>query len=183
MTVKFRKGFQKTDDTAVEFAKMAEQAGVSAVTVHGRTRAQLYSGAADWDVIRRVKDAVKISVFGNGDIFTPEDAKRMMDETGCDGVAIARGAQGNPWLIRRTVEYLRTGELLPAPSIEEVIAMIHHHTELMLQYKGEFTTVREMRKHIAWYTEGYPDSAKLRGKVNTAGSIEELYALVDSMKR
>lgn len=182
VTVKFRKGFQKTDDTAVEFAKMAEQAGVSAVTVHGRTRAQLYSGAADWDVIRRVKEAVKIPVFGNGDIFTPEDAKRMMDETGCDGVAIARGAQGNPWLIRRTVEYLRTGELLPAPSIEEVIAMIHHHTELMLQYKGEFTTIREMRKHIAWYTEGYPDSAKLRGKVNTAGSIEELYALVDAMK-
>ena len=172
-----------TVEEAVKFAKMAEQAGVSAVTVHGRTRAQLYSGAADWDVIRRVKEAVKIPVFGNGDIFTPEDAKRMMDETGCDGVAIARGAQGNPWLIRRTVEYLRTGELLPAPSIEEVIAMIHHHTELMLQYKGEFTTVREMRKHIAWYTEGYPDSAKLRGKVNTAGSIEELYALVDSMKR
>lgn len=182
ITVKFRKGFQKDDDTAVEFAKMAEQAGVSAVTVHGRTRAQLYSGKADWDVIRRVKEAVKIPVFGNGDIFTPEDAKRMIEETGCDGVAIARGAQGNPWLIQRTVHYLTTGELLPEPTGEDVIQMIHHHVELMLQYKGEFTTIREMRKHIAWYTEGYPDSAKLRGKINTADSIDELYRLVDAMK-
>ncbi len=181
VTVKFRKGFQKEEDTAVEFARMAEQAGVSAITVHGRTRAQLYSGRADWDVIRRVKEAVRIPVFGNGDIFTPEDAKRMMEETGCDGVAVARGAQGNPWLIRRTVHYLETGELLPEPTKAEVIAMIHHHMELMLQYKGEFITVREMRKHIAWYTEGYPDSARLRGKINTAGSIEELYALVDAL--
>ncbi len=181
VTVKFRKGFQKEEDTAVEFARMAEQAGVSAITVHGRTRAQLYSGRADWDVIRRVKEAVRIPVFGNGDIFTPEDAKRMMEETGCDGVAVARGAQGNPWLIRRTVHYLENGELLPEPTKAEVIAMIHHHMELMLQYKGEFITVREMRKHIAWYTEGYPDSARLRGKINTAGSIEELYALVDAL--
>lgn len=181
VTVKFRKGFQKEEDTAVEFARMAEQAGVSAITVHGRTRAQLYSGRADWDVIRRVKEAVRIPVFGNGDIFTPEDAKRMMEETGCDGVAVARGAQGNPWLIRRTVHYLETGELLPEPTKAEVIAMIHHHMELMLQHKGEFITVREMRKHIAWYTEGYPDSARLRGKINTAGSIEELYALVDAL--
>ncbi|HCS67048.1 MAG TPA: tRNA dihydrouridine synthase DusB [Oribacterium sp.] len=183
ITVKFRKGFQKNDDTAVEFAKMAEQAGVSAVTVHGRTRAQLYSGKADWDVIRRVKEAVRIPVFGNGDIFTPEDAKRMMEETGCDGVAIARGAQGNPWLIQRTVQHLKTGELLPEPTVQDVIAMIHHHVELMLQYKGEFTTIREMRKHIAWYTEGYPDSAKLRGKINTANSIDELYCLVDALKQ
>ena len=183
ITVKFRKGFQKNDDTAVEFARMAEQAGVSAVTVHGRTRAQLYSGKADWDVIRRVKEAVRIPVFGNGDIFTPEDAKRMMEETGCDGVAIARGAQGNPWLIQRTVQYLKTGELMPEPTVQDVIAMIHHHVELMLQYKGEFTTIREMRKHIAWYTEGYPDSAKLRGKINTANSIDELYCLVDALKQ
>lgn len=182
ITVKFRKGFQKNDDTAVEFARMAEQAGVSALTIHGRTRAQLYSGKADWDVIRRVKEAVRIPVFGNGDIFTPEDVKRMIEETGCDGAAIARGAQGNPWLIQRTVHYLETGELLPEPTVEDVIRMIHHHVELMLLYKGEFTTIREMRKHIAWYTEGYPDSAKLRGRINTANSIEELYALVDALK-
>lgn len=181
VTVKFRKGFGREDDTAVDFAKMAEQAGAAAITIHGRTRAQLYSGHADWDVIRRVKEAVRIPVFGNGDIFTPEDAKRMLEETGCDGVAIARGAQGNPWLIRRTVHYLRTGVLLPEPAKDEVIAMIHHHMELMLRYKGEFITIREMRKHIAWYTEGYPDSARLRGRINTAGSVHELYALVDHM--
>jgi len=181
ITVKFRKGFSKEDDTAVEFARMAEKAGVSAVTVHGRTRSQMYAGKADWDVIRRVKEAVSIPVFGNGDIFEPEDAKRMIDETNCDGVAIARGAQGNPWLVKRTIHYLETGELLPKPEIPEIIEMIHKHTELMRDIKGEFTTVREMRKHISWYTEGLPNSSRLRAKVNTVDSIEKLYELVDKL--
>lgn len=181
ITVKFRKGFAKEDDTAVDFALMAEKAGVSAVTVHGRTRSQMYAGKADWDVIKRVKEAVKIPVFGNGDIFEPEDAKRMIDETGCDGVAIARGAQGNPWLIKRTIHYLETGELFPKPDIHEIIAMIHKHTELMRDVKGDFTTIREMRKHISWYTEGLPNSSKLRAEVNTADSIEKLYQLVDKL--
>ncbi|MBP3804301.1 MAG: tRNA dihydrouridine synthase DusB [Oribacterium sp.] len=181
ITVKFRKGFAKEDDTAVEFAKMAESAGVSAVTVHGRTRSQMYAGKADWDVIRRVKEAVKIPVFGNGDLFEPEDAKRMIEETGCDGVALARGAQGNPWLIKRTVHYLETGELLPKPTISEIIEMIHRHTELMKEIKGEYTTIREMRKHISWYTEGQPKSSKLRAEINTAGSIEKLFEIVDKL--
>ncbi len=141
----------------------------------------MYAGKADWDVIRRVKEAVKIPVFGNGDIFEPEDAKRMLDETGCDGVAIARGAQGNPWLIKRTVHLLETGEALEKPDIKEIISMIHRHTELMREIKGEFTTIREMRKHISWYTEGLPNSSKLRAEVNTAETIEKLYELVDKL--
>ena len=174
VTVKFRKGFDDKHVNAVEFAKMAEQAGVAAITLHGRTRTQMYSGQADWDIIRQVKEAVSIPVIGNGDIFTPEDAARMIKETGCDGVAIARGAKGNPWLIRRTVHYLSTGELLPEPSLEERKAMILRHAELMVRYKGEKLAIPEMRKHMAWYTAGIPGSAKLRAAMNSLQTLEEL---------
>ena len=179
VTVKFRKGFDDKHVNAVEFAKMAEQAGVSAITVHGRTRAQMYAGNADWDIIRKVKEAVSIPVFGNGDIFTPEDAKRLIDETGVDGVAIARGAKGNPWLIGRTVHYLETGELLPEPDMEERKRMILRHAELMVKYKSEYIAIPEMRKHLAWYTAGIPGSAKLRAGMNSLKTLDELKSFVN----
>lgn len=181
VTVKFRKGFDDRHVNAVEFAKMAEQSGVSAITIHGRTRSQMYAGNADWDIIRAVKEAVSIPVFGNGDIFTPEDAKRMMDETGVDGVAIARGAKGNPWLIRRTIHYLETGELLPEPELSEKKEMMIRHAELMVEYKGERIAIQEMRKHLAWYTAGIPGSAKLRSEMNSLNTLEELKAFVESI--
>lgn len=181
VTVKFRKGFDDGHVNAVEFAKMAEQAGVSAITLHGRTRAQMYSGKADWEIIRKVVEAVSIPVIGNGDIFTPEDAKRMMEETGCAGVAIARGAKGNPWLIRRTAVYLETGRLLPEPDTEEKKRVMLHHAELMLKYKGEKLGILEMRKHIAWYTAGMPGSARLRNEVNEMQTFSELKSLVDRL--
>ena len=174
VTVKFRKGFDLNSVNAVEFAKMAEEAGVAAMAVHGRTRSQFYQGKADWDIIRQVKEAVSVPVFGNGDIFTPEDAKRMIDETGCDGVAIARGAKGNPWLIRRTIHFLETGELLPEPTLEERKSMIVRHAELAARYKGEKLAIPEMRKHLAWYTTGLPGSAKLRAGMNQLTTLEEL---------
>ena len=181
VTVKFRKGFDDKHVNAVEFAKMAEQAGVAAITLHGRTRAQMYSGQADWDVIRQVKEAVRIPVFGNGDIFSPEDAKRMIDKTGCDGVAIARGAKGNPWLIRRTIRYLESGELLPEPTPEERKAMAVRHAELAVRFKGEKLAIPEMRKHLAWYTSGLPGAAKLRAEMNVINSLDELRDFVGKM--
>lgn len=179
VTVKFRKGFDDDHINAVEFAKMAESAGVAAITLHARTRKQMYSGKADWDMIRRVKEAVKIPVIGNGDIFEPEDAARMIDETGCDGVALARGIKGNPWLVKRTAALLETGDAGPEPSTEEKKAMILRHTELMIKYKGEHMGILEMRKHLAWYTQGLPGSAKLRGLMNEMSTEEELKRLVD----
>lgn len=181
VTVKFRKGFDEQHVNAVEFAKMAEQAGVAAITLHGRTRQQMYSGKADWDTIRQVVEAVRVPVFGNGDIFTPEDAKRMMDETGCAGVAIARGAKGNPWLLRRTAVYLETGELLPEPDLAEKKRVILRHAALMLQYKGEHLGMLEMRKHLAWYTAGLPGSAKLRNEMNSLETFSELQELVERL--
>ena len=179
VTVKFRKGFDDDHINAVEFAKMAESAGVAAITLHARTRQQMYSGKADWDMIRRVKEAVKIPVIGNGDIFEPEDAARMIDETGCDGVALARGIKGNPWLVKRTAALLATGDAGPEPSVEEKKAMILRHTELMIKYKGEHMGILEMRKHLAWYTQGLPGSAKLRGLMNEMSTEDELKRLVD----
>lgn len=181
VTVKFRKGFDERHVNAVEFAKMAEAAGVSAITVHGRTREQYYHGKADWDIIRQVKEAVRIPVFGNGDIFTPEDAKRMVDETGVDGVAIGRGAKGNPWLVKRVVRYLETGELLSEPDIPEIKQVIRKHAEMMVAYKGEWTGVRELRKHISWYTAGIPNSSRLRNEINMVESMEALMELVDKL--
>ena len=178
VTVKFRKGFDDRHINAVEFAKMAEQAGVSAITVHGRTRSQMYAGKADWDIIRAVKEAVSIPVFGNGDIFSPEDAERMIRETGADGVAIARGARGNPWLIGRTVAYLETGKLLKEPGLDEKKRMMIRHAELMTGFKGEHIAIQEMRKHLAWYTSGIKGSSKLRAKMNSLSTLSELREFV-----
>lgn len=174
VTVKFRKGFDETCVNAVEIAKIAESCGVAAVAVHGRTREQYYSGKADWDIIRQVKEAVKIPVIGNGDIFVPQDAKRMLKETGCDGLMIARGARGNPWLFSRTNHYLDTGELLPEPSVNEIAEMILRHAQLQVEMKGEENGMKEMRKHIAWYTAGLPHSASIRRACNLLETMDEL---------
>lgn len=180
VTAKFRKGFTEETANAVEIARIAESCGVAAVAVHGRTREQYYSGKADWKIIRQVKEAVKIPVIGNGDVFKPEDAKRMLDETGCDGVMIARGAKGNPWIFKRTAHYLETGELLPGPDVEEIKAMILRHGKLLVQYKGEKTAMREMRKHMAWYTAGLPHSASLRNEINQVETLQEMGQLLES---
>ena len=178
LTVKFRKGFDDDHVNAVEIAKIAEASGAAAVAVHGRTREQFYSGTADWEIIRQVKEAVSIPVIGNGDIFTPQDAGRMMEETGCDGVMVARGAKGNPWIFSRIDHYLKTGEVLPKQGPEEVKQMILRHAELLVAFKGEYTAMREMRKHVSWYTAGYPHSAALRNEINLVETMEELTELV-----
>lgn len=178
VTVKFRKGFNEELVNAVEIARIAEGCGVSAVAVHGRTREQFYSGRADWEIIKQVKEAVKIPVIGNGDIFTPEDAKRMIELTGCDGVMVARGAKGNPWIFKQINHYLDEGELLPGPTSEELKEMILRHGRLQAEYKGEMAAMREMRKHVAWYTSGYPHSAVLRNEINQVETLEGLTDLI-----
>ncbi len=178
VTVKIRKGFDDSSVNAVEIAKIAEACGVAAVAVHGRTREQFYSGKADWDIIRRVKEAVRIPVIGNGDVFTAEDAKRLVDTTGCDGIMVARGAKGNPWIFREITEYLDTGRKPERPSVDELKEMILRHGRMMLKFKGELAGMREMRKHVSWYTAGYPNSAALRNDINMVSSMEELEALI-----
>ena len=178
VTVKIRKGFDDSSVNAVEIAKIAEACGVAAVAVHGRTREQFYSGKADWDIIRRVKEAVRIPVIGNGDVFTAEDAKRLVDTTGCDGIMVARGAKGNPWIFREITEYLDTGRKPERPSVDELKEMILRHGRMMLKFKGELAGMREMRKHVSWYTAGYPNSAALRNDINMVSSMEELQALI-----
>lgn len=178
VTIKIRRGFDEAHANAVEIAKIAESCGVSAVAVHGRTREQFYSGKADWDVIRQVKEAVTIPVIGNGDIFTPEDAGLMMEQTGCDGVMIARGAKGNPWIFSRTLHYLKTGELLPTRCREELKETILRHGRLQVQHKGEYSGIREMRKHLAWYTAGLPYSSALRNEVNQVETWEDFQRMV-----
>ncbi len=180
VTVKFRKGFDENHVNAVEIARIAEACGISAVAVHGRTRQQFYSGKADWDIIRQVKEAVKIPVIGNGDIFSPEDAKRILEETGCDGLMIARGARGNPWIFKEIQHYLETGELLPQPDKNELCQMILRHARMQAELKGELSGMKEMRKHIAWYTAGLPHSASLRRQCNTVESLSGLEELLKS---
>lgn len=178
VTVKIRKGFDDHSVNAVEIAKIAESCGVSAIAVHGRTREQYYSGKADWDIIRQVKEAVSIPVIGNGDVFTPEDARRLMEETGCDGIMVARGAKGNPWIFKQITAYLETGEKLPKPSKEELKEMILRHGQMMMEFKGEMAGMREMRKHVSWYTAGYPNSASLRNDINSVATMQELSELI-----
>lgn len=181
VTVKIRKGFDDNHINAVEIAKIAEANGAAAVAVHGRTREQYYAGKADWDIIRQVKEAVSIPVIGNGDVTDPLSAKRLMDETGCDGIMIGRASRGNPWIFKEITQYLDTGVIPDRPTPAEVRDTILRHAELMLKYKGEYIGIREMRKHVAWYTTGYPNSARLRQMVNDMETFEELEAGIRSI--
>ncbi len=181
VTVKIRKGFDDDHVNAVELARIVEESGAAAVAVHGRTREQFYSGKADWDIIRQVKEAVNIPVIGNGDLLTGADVLAMEQQTGCDGFMVARGAQGNPWIFKQMLHYLETGEELPRPSMEEMVNMMLRHAKMLLEYKGDYTGIREMRKHATWYTGGYRNSSKLRAKINEVESYEELKALFDEV--
>ena len=179
VTVKIRKGFDAEHINAVEIAKIAEDAGAAAIAVHGRTRAQYYAGEADWDCIRAVKEAVSIPVIGNGDVTSAAAAKEMLTKTGCDGVMVGRSAQGNPWIFKEIVTYLQTGSLPPRPDAGEVRRMVERHAALLLDLKGEYTGIREMRKHLAWYTAGYPNSARFRQQINSMETFGELLAGLD----
>ena len=179
VTVKIRKGFDDSCINAVEVAKVIEEAGGAAVAVHGRTREEYYSGRADWEIIRQVKEAVRIPVIGNGDVCSAEDAARMRAETGCDGVMIGRGAQGNPWIFRELLEYEKTGVIPKAPDLETKKQAMLRHARLQIDYKGDYLGIREMRKHVAWYTKGMKGSAKLRDAINQVESYEELEELLN----
>ena len=178
VTVKIRRGFDEDSVNAVEIAKIIEDCGAAAVAVHGRTREQYYSGKADWDIIRRVKAAVSIPVIGNGDVTSPETAVALMEQTGCDGIMIGRAVRGNPWLFSEILHYMETGEHKARPIMEEVREMILRHTRMQVELKGEYTALREMRKHVAWYTAGFPHSARLRARTNEISTMQELEELI-----
>ncbi|MBM7615993.1 tRNA dihydrouridine synthase DusB [Alkaliphilus hydrothermalis] len=177
VTVKIRKGWDEDNINAVEMAKVIEANGGEVVTIHGRTREQFYTGKADWDIIKAAKEAVSIPVIGNGDVFSIEDAIRLLDYTKCDGIMIGRGAQGNPWIFNRVDHYMKTGEVLTEPTLKERIDMIIKHLNLVIEIKGEYIAIREMRKHISWYMKGFPKTAQLRNEINhmnSRGAMEEL---------
>lgn len=181
VTVKIRKGFDDNHVNAVEMAHIAQESGAAAVAVHGRTREQYYSGKADWDIIRQVKEAVSIPVIGNGDVVDAESAAALVKQTGCDGIMIGRAAQGNPWIFSQIKHWQETGEYPSRPPIEEVVKMVLRHARMQVDFKGEYTGIREMRKHAAWYMSGYKNSARLRGRIHEVESIEELEALFEEV--
>ncbi|NEZ44710.1 tRNA dihydrouridine synthase DusB [Paenibacillus alvei] len=183
VTVKMRIGWDHDHIYVVENAKAVERAGGQAVSVHGRTREQLYTGQADWSYIRQVKENVSIPVIGNGDVFSPEDAKRMLEETGCDGVMIGRGALGNPWMLYRTIEYLTTGELLPDPSAEEKVRIALVHMDRLIALKGEQVAVKEMRKHLAWYLKGLPSAARVKDAIMEETRRDEVARMLEEYVR
>ena len=178
VTLKIRKGWDKNNIVAVEIAKIAEQNGISAITVHGRTRSEFYTGKADWDIIKQVKAAVSIPVIGNGDVIDEETALKMFEETNVDGIMIGRGAFGNPWIFREIIHYLETGEKLPKPTNEEKLKVIKQHIDLAVKEKGEIA-VKELRKHIAWYTKNLKNSSEFRNKINTIEQEDELINYID----
>lgn len=181
VTVKVRIGFENEPIDIVEIAKRIEDAGAAALAVHGRTRQQYYSGTADWDTIRRVKEAITIPVVGNGDVDSPLKAEALIKQTGCDAVMIGRAVRGNPWLFRELNHYFQTGELLGRPSAEEICEMVLRHARKQIELKGEFVGIREMRKHVAWYTAGMRHSAGLRRESNTIESYEALEQLLSRL--
>ena len=180
VTVKIRKGWDANSVNAVEIAKIAEDAGVSAIAVHARTRTQYYSGETDWDIIRQVKEAVSVPVIGNGDVTSPERAMKLMEETGCDGVMIARATRGNPWIFRQ-IQDLEEGREIYIPDNAEKRRVAIKHADLLMKYKGEYTAVREMRAHLAWYTHGMPGASKLRGRVSSLLAMEDLYQAIEDI--
>lgn len=180
VTVKMRIGWDSEHIYVIENAKAVERAGGSAISVHGRTREQLYTGVADWTYIRDAKKVVSIPVIGNGDVSTPEDAKRMLDETGCDGVMIGRGALGNPWMLYRTVEYLTKGVLLPEPSAAEKIRIAILHMDRLVALKGERVAVKEMRKHLAWYLKGLTGAARIKDVIMEETKRDEMERILNN---
>ena len=181
VTVKIRKGFDDDCINADRIAYIAQESGAAAVCVHGRTREQFYAGQADWDIIAKVKAAVSIPVIGNGDVVDGKSAEAMMLQTGCDGVAIGRAVRGNPFLFREIIHYLETGEHLPKADRKERLETVIRHAKLQLEYKGEYIGVREMRKHLGWYSAGIPGAAKYRGKVNEMETMDDIIAVARQM--
>ena len=179
VTIKIRKGFNENEVNAVEIAKIAQESGAAAVAVHGRTREEYYSGYADWNIIRQVKEALTIPVIGNGDVVDGETAKKMLEETGVDGIMIGRGAQGNPWIFKEVLHYIQNGEELPKPTNKEKAQIMRRHIQLQIECKGEYIGIREMRKHLAWYSTGMPNSAQYRKMVNLSETVEDLLAMVE----
>lgn len=182
VTIKIRKGFDNNSVNALEIAKIAEYNGAAAVAVHGRTREQYYSGVADWNIIKEVKQGLNIPVIGNGDIDTPESAEKIIDETNCDAVMIGRAAQGNPWIFKQIVHYLNTHELLQVPNIEQKLEIIYKHAKMLINLKGEYMGIREMRKHLCWYTKGIVGSANLRKRLSIVESFDEMVLLLSELK-
>ena len=181
VTVKIRKGFDEEHVNAVEMAHVAQESGAAAVAVHGRTREQFYSGKADWDIIRQVKQAVSIPVIGNGDVVDGKSALALLQQTGCDGIMIGRACQGNPWIFREVKNFLESGQICPRPTNREIVDTILRHARLQLQYKGEYIGIREMRKHVSWYSAGVPNSARFRAEINAMESMEELMNAVSAV--